>query len=445
MSHIFLSYSRKNEIIADTIASVLINEGGINVWQDTSGKGLGIPFSTKWSIAIEDAVYNAMGAVIIKSKEWESSVPCSNELKWIEESFCPHIFITPDVIENSIDWKENLLEWARKVVLDGDNKYRSFLVSCAYRIGNGDKPKNYYPRESRSFGRFFNSLESIKDGFDLADDYKDKNPDLYKKIIKFLKGWKGFIIRNFCVKTFIAIALPIMVIGSFFVVKLTEEVSKEVASHYEKIEVSSTVYNYKETLPRNTFEYLLAQKEVLLEMKEDGAKVLYDACLVNVPVEYYDRGAIPDSVSESFNTLNNDGAYKGIVENGRLKIETIDRDFYPEIFGELSCFDINDEDGSMVCAYGNAIYYYDLNLKNEPELLAKNSKDIESVGYGSENGKTLIFAKNIDGNVLVWKIPKDAKKDVQDLVLDTADYETKIEAYSKNLEEKCQKLENMGI
>ena len=64
MDHIFISYSRKDINAVDQIVERLRN-AGVNVWQDISGPGTGIPFSTKWADVIKEAIHMAGGAVIV--------------------------------------------------------------------------------------------------------------------------------------------------------------------------------------------------------------------------------------------------------------------------------------------------------------------------------------------------------------------------------------------
>ena len=55
MNHIFVSYSRKDEAVVDLFVAGL-REAKVNVWQDKSGAGTGIPFSTKWFDVIVEAL-----------------------------------------------------------------------------------------------------------------------------------------------------------------------------------------------------------------------------------------------------------------------------------------------------------------------------------------------------------------------------------------------------
>ena len=78
MNHLFISYSRQDEVIVDRFAAAL-REKGYQIWQDKSGAGTGIPFSTKWFDIITEALYSAQGAIIFRSENWERSTPCKNE------------------------------------------------------------------------------------------------------------------------------------------------------------------------------------------------------------------------------------------------------------------------------------------------------------------------------------------------------------------------------
>ena len=68
MNHIFISYSRRDSAFVNRIADLLRKEE-IPVWQDISGKSSGIPFSTKWFSAIEEALHTSAGALVFRSEK----------------------------------------------------------------------------------------------------------------------------------------------------------------------------------------------------------------------------------------------------------------------------------------------------------------------------------------------------------------------------------------
>ena len=84
MNHLFVSYSRKDEALVSAVVQNLRAQG-FDVWQDISGKTSGIPYSTKWFAAIEEALYTSAGAVMFCSEAWRESAPCGKEQKLIVE------------------------------------------------------------------------------------------------------------------------------------------------------------------------------------------------------------------------------------------------------------------------------------------------------------------------------------------------------------------------
>ena len=78
MNHIFVSYSRRDADLVDRMVDGLRSQG-YPIWQDTSGKTSGIPYSTKWFKAIEDAIFSSSCALIFDSESWRASAPCRKE------------------------------------------------------------------------------------------------------------------------------------------------------------------------------------------------------------------------------------------------------------------------------------------------------------------------------------------------------------------------------
>ena len=140
MNHIFISYSRQDEKIVDAFVKDL-RDNGYNIWQDKSGAGTGIPFSTKWFDVIIEALYIAEGAIIFHSDDWEKSIPCKKEYEIIKKCGLPLLTLEIASIYHSHD---NALGTVKNTLVpqltDQENILRTKLLSRSYSFKQGVDP-----------------------------------------------------------------------------------------------------------------------------------------------------------------------------------------------------------------------------------------------------------------------------------------------------------------
>ena len=135
MNHLFVSYSRKDEALVTAVVQLLRSEG-FDVWQDISGKTSGIPYSTKWFAAIEEALYTSAGAVTFESEAWSKSNPCKQERALIDNLSIPLFKVdfegdadeaTPETLAAQI------AKWARTDVYSSEeNDLRTWILSSVH-------------------------------------------------------------------------------------------------------------------------------------------------------------------------------------------------------------------------------------------------------------------------------------------------------------------------
>ena len=180
MNHIFVSYSRKNEKTVDSFTDRMRN-AGIQVWQDKSGAGTGIPFSTKWFSMIVEAIYLADGAVVFRSPQWEQSRICGKEYDLIRRCALPSLELDPAEVD--ADPEAALGEVRRFMaskVRNMPNSRRGTLFSCAYELKSGVSPYQLIenPRGlSDTLEYLFVDLGGMKKQME-EQNYAEKDPEI---------------------------------------------------------------------------------------------------------------------------------------------------------------------------------------------------------------------------------------------------------------------------
>lgn len=221
MNHIFISYSRKDIDVVNQIVKKIRN-AGVDVWQDISGPGTGIPFSTKWFSVIEEAIHMAGGAVIIRSDSWEQSTPCNNEMNIIKRCDLPYIEISPISIHDDIDAVlARIMSFFENSVKTKDNEKRTDLFAAAYEIKSGVNPsrlinntKNFVASFVSNISDYFNYRRLIK-----KRQYRSLNTELFPYINKFLRA----LARTMLFKTIGVVAVFLLVITAFIFIRAIPE------------------------------------------------------------------------------------------------------------------------------------------------------------------------------------------------------------------------------
>lgn len=223
MDHIFISYSRKDINAVDQIVERLRN-AGVNVWQDISGPGTGIPFSTKWADVIKEAIHMAGGAVIVRSDNWERSAPCKNELEIIRYCDLPYLEISPLSVYNDINAVfARIMNFIENSVNPGENKKRTDLFAASYAVRSGAAPSHLIKNTKNFVSSFLSNI------FDYIyyrrlikkRQYHSLNPELFPYMNKYLRA----LARTMLFKTISVIAVLLLVItASVFIRAIPEAI-----------------------------------------------------------------------------------------------------------------------------------------------------------------------------------------------------------------------------
>ncbi len=188
MNHVFISYSRREEVIVNKFVNKL-REDGYSIWIDKSGAGLGIPFSTKWFEVITEALYTAEGAIIFHSDSWDKSVPCRNEFDIIYKCDIPYIVLETYMLEDSFEGELKKSHAFIKALMKSESNYdRTVLMSNAYAYKSGVDPYQLI-QYSKGFFIWDRIIYLIKDlrkmrRIMIDRNYKQLNPDIYSYMLK---------------------------------------------------------------------------------------------------------------------------------------------------------------------------------------------------------------------------------------------------------------------
>lgn len=178
---IFFSYQRDNVSLVTDIRKKL-EYRNMKIWQDISGKGSGIPFSTNWEKVIVEAIHASTAAVIFRSETWKKSKACDDELRIISKLHMPCRVFTLDGndiidedyrvfdVEGLVSEIEN---WYYEEVNNSENIYRTDLMSTAHSFAKNPKLKSVLPKR-----------HELKNLLDVAkrNDYFRKPAALYKNV-----------------------------------------------------------------------------------------------------------------------------------------------------------------------------------------------------------------------------------------------------------------------
>lgn len=222
MEHIFISYSRRDSQIVGAYVEKL-REQGLSVWQDVSGRAEGIPYSTKWFAAIEEALYTSDGALIFRSEGWEESAPCAKEAQLITSLAIPVMEVnlkTEDTSspQSSSEVIGRIQTWAEQVVYgDEKNRDRTWMLTAVNAAREKRDPLSGIPRYRRrkDAKAFLKRLENCRNLIEELD-YETKYPELHRELEAFLDRSGKVTVRDGRLR--IAGGLAVLILVAFFVI-----------------------------------------------------------------------------------------------------------------------------------------------------------------------------------------------------------------------------------
>ena len=411
MNHLFISYSRKDEALVSAVVQNLRAQG-FDVWQDISGKTSGIPYSTKWFAAIEEALYTSAGAVMFCSEAWRESAPCGKEQKLIVELAIPALEI--DLAEgeraDSEEIAERVASWARESVYGQEpNELRTWLLSSVHACSMQKGRYTGIPRyKKRRDGKAF--LARLEQSGEIVEQlgFAQKAPVLHADIRRFIKTARRITTWDYWKKP-LAILLVVAILGAVSYVAESYRVQKDHASNsiaaLQIMGRTNIAADYDEVkalafMARDEYDY----SEYSTLLFEKYADILGRA----YPVAFHPAGTEQaQAIAASPEQPIADGY--GLEFDALRGVAVVDfaagqDEYRPSISLQLahapSAFAYSD--GYLALAAAQRVYVFDLKRGYAPVELRYCFRDIEAMRIDSEGR---ICAITGAGDVYVWENP----------------------------------------
>ena len=414
MNHLFISYSRKDEALVTDVVQRL-RAAGFEVWQDISGKTSGIPYSTKWFAAIEEALYTSSGAVMFCSDAWHDSTPCAKERELIETLAIPPLSIdltgnspacsmTPEALA------ERIGAWARENVFGQElNELRTWLLSSVHacKMNKGRYtgiPRFKKRKDSKTFlARLKESSEAIEQlGF------AEKSPALYSDIQHFLKTARQITVWD-CWKKPLAILLVLAIIGGVCFVATSYGNQKRHAD--QNIAALQTMTRINNAMAYDEVKAFAFMAQDAYDYSEYTALLFEkyaDALDREYPVAFYPADSNEartiaatqkQSIADGYGLAFDESQGAVVVDYSAEEL-----DYRPNISLQLDCAPsaYAYADGYLALAAAQRAYVFDLEHGYKPVELRYCFRDIADIRF-DENGR--ICAITGAGDVYVWENP----------------------------------------
>ena len=417
MNHIFISYSRKDEKIVDSVANVL-RAAGLTVWQDKSGAGTGIPFSTKWFDIIKEALYLSGAAIIFRSQYWEQSVPCANEFELIRKCDLPYIELDPaEVAADQNAALQKVAEFYRQQVNTDENNRRTTLYSAAYMYRAKMNPRQLLPHTKGLFGTVLymvSELSAMKKQI-RSRHYDELDPELAGYMHKYLRyaGYTALRRAAIAVLAMIAVVASITFVRAF--IEAYEEGGKKNELSYAGQAVSGQISGMSgadavkaiETAVNMPQEYLsvnsyfsLTEHAALLKEARLPVKVLQPGS------EGYDEIAAAEAVNSSARwqaELSGDTGSVILTDTESGMSRTMNLPVVPELTAW------NSDGTRLICAGGSRVYICDPYGSGQTVPLAENYEHVTDVKFVEQDDTEYAAAVTERGTVLLWEEPLAAR------------------------------------
>lgn len=412
MNHLFISYSRKDEALVTAVVQKL-READFEVWQDISGKTSGIPYSTKWFAAIEEALYTSAGAVTFESAAWKASTPCNQENELIGELSIPAFRIElggRDAAASQDELTERIAQWAREAVYASEeNGLRTWLLSSVHSYGmqKGRYAGIPHFKKRKDAKAFLERLDSCRTY--VADNaFAEKSPALAENIQSFITRSKRITIWNLWKKP-LAIALVVAIIVAAVVViesygqqKRHSDANIVALSAMDVVNkrVADDEMEALQLMARDTYDYA-EFTPMLFEVYADVLSREYPAGFFQAgSAEAQEASALPaqDSLEgyeiELSETLGNVTVVSDPYDDNLRRTRVFHTASAPDAYAL--------DDGYLAVASAQQVYLIDLARGYRAVELRYSYRDIAALRFDADGR---ICAVTTAGDVYVWDNP----------------------------------------
>ena len=435
MNHIFISYSRKDTEYVNSVAD-LLRKSGLSVWQDISGKGSGIPFSTKWFSAIEEALHTSAGAAVFASEYWQKSVPCQKEYGIIND-LCIPCFKAEPVNGTFLPAEQcaaAIKEWAEtEVYADRNNELRTWLLSSLSTYKNTHRLNTGIPvcktkAEAQEFTSRLDDTEKVIQ--DLG--FRERQPDLYREMTKFISHARRVTLWNRIRKPLALCLAGLLVLGIGLSVVIYNRQREDTDKHLLALQNLDTIHDVLSYDPLGALQMMAEDEneygEYITLLFENYAEALD----TNFPCGFY-RASSAGAQKIASMALQHESEYTITLSetNGTVLVEKPAPEGIPaesvslRLEGKPQCYAVND--GYLaVAAYSN-VYVYDLENGRDCVALTGSFGSISDLFF-DEEGR--IEAVTDFGDVYVWDNPIKEIKEIRPHTTDTGALPSSLEVSS---------------
>lgn len=411
MNHIFISYSRRDTEYVNIVADGL-RQSGLSVWQDISGKGSGIPFSTKWFSAIEEALHSSAGAVVFRSEHWHKSVPCRREYDIVENLCIPCFKVDPN--EEGFPAAENVIEeikaWAETEVYgQQDNDIRTWLLSSLSSYKNTHRLNTGIPhyRTKEDADAFMERLMRAETII-REKEFDVRMPDLYRDMVRFLKHARRVTVWD-RIKKPLALALAaLLVCGIVFTAVRYRHERERTLQHLAALQNLDQIHDVM------AYDEIKAMNMMIRDENEYGDYITllfenYAEALDAVyPSAFYPAGS-QEAEETAAMSLQHDSPGYDIRLSENTGIVEVEKEAPEGIAAETVSFIINAapqayavQDGYLAAASYQQVWLHDLARGTGALELKGCRRDIRDVFFDEEGQ---IRAVTEAGDVYVWQNP----------------------------------------
>ncbi len=411
MNHIFISYSRRDSAFVNDIADKLRKED-IPVWQDISGKSSGIPFSTKWFSAIEEALHTSAGALVFRSENWEKSVPCRKEFAIVQDLAIPCFEVDTNRTYSEAETEQLLKEirtWCETDVYgDAENDLRTWLLSALNahlnrRSLNSGIPHYKTKEDSDAF------LERLRQCEKMAKDkqFDSRQPKLYKDMLKFLKRAARITRWDRIKRPLAAGALVVLLAltGVSFLIAARQR--NQTSQHLAALRSLDSIHTMNS---RNPLRALI----MMAEDNNDYGDYIYllfenyaDALDSVFPSAFLKASSMEAQLIASSDPQQDAGAYQVLVSEDTGSVEVVQpKDRFYETSTAFLCGGTVDTwavQGDYLCvAHGQDVFLFDMPHARDAILLEGCCRNVRDLRF---DGQGRICALTESGDVFIWENP----------------------------------------
>ncbi len=413
MNHIFISYSRKDSEYVNAVTA-LLREAGLSVWQDISGKGSGIPFSTKWFSAIEEALHTSAGAVVFDSEYWQNSIPCRKEHDIVKQLHIPCHTVNVSQALPAEDAARAITAWANTEVYGPEeNELRTWLLSSlnAQRTSRSLNTGIPHCKDKAEAQQFLQRLEAAGN---LAKTYHfdTEQPKLYKEVERFIQKAKRITLWDRIKKPLALAAAALLILGIVLANVLYSKERTRTNQHLEALRSLDTIHSALEASETKALELMVNDSSnygdyiyLLFENYADALDSVF-------PCEFYQAGSKEAEAVTMTEEQMYTEKYEPVTSGTSGNVKILKESGIEGVPNEATAFTVACPPESMAMherflalAAGQKVYVIDMASGRDAVQLSGSYRHIEKVRF---DDKGRICAVTDAGDVYVWDNPIEA-------------------------------------